>query len=120
MPRTQRLLILLVGLVGLMGGCLNARAAGPMGLIMGAGTESCGTWVQARQGRGPVPFGTQSLFVEWAEGYLSAVELWSPPKPTDGLDPGALETWLDNYCQTHPLTHFVDALDALIRSNAHR
>ena len=112
----QSLWILVLGLTACLAGAQGTQGA----TILGIGAKSCGTWVQAREGRGQIPEAAQDEFTEWAEGYLSGVSDWTSFNPTRRLDVGALQTWVDSYCQNHPLDLFAGALNALIRSRSRR
>lgn len=81
--------------------------------IMGSGiTLSCGSWVELRKTQNKAPV------EEWSLGYLSGVAMWTPVSPLDGLDPGAVFVWLDNFCQQRPLERFKNALDEFVRQRA--
>jgi hypothetical protein len=93
--------------------CPGAANAQQTATMMGAGLVSCGAWVEVRKGApNKVPL------EEWALGYLSGVAMWTANSPLNGLDPGAVVVWLDNYCQSRPLEPFKLALDAFIRARA--
>lgn len=83
--------------------------------LMGSGiTVSCGGWVEARKGTGPI----RPLLEDWGLGYLSGVAMWTQESPLDNLDAAAVFVWLDNYCQSRPLEPFKAALDAFVRVRA--
>lgn len=74
--------------------------------IMGTGVESCGTWLQHRS---EGPYGD----LQWVLGYLSGAAMWGS-KDSLRWDANAVWYWLDNYCQTHPVSNLSDALSAYI------
>jgi hypothetical protein len=78
--------------------------------IYGAGTESCGTYVTEPHGSG-----AKLLDVQWVLGYISPIGLWQSlenHKLAD-TDANAMEVWVNNYCQAHPLDTLQGAVDAL-------
>jgi hypothetical protein len=93
----------------------NQVSASPRYLI-GAGTASCGAWLEARWGAHAV--GKES----WVLGYVSGANVWSG-HDYDFLaahDAPALFAWLDGYCLQHPLETLADATNDLIRDLAKR
>jgi len=87
--------------------------------ILGTGTASCGTWTADKQENGPAWVGD----LEWLSGYLSAYSAYKLPSERDvahGLDEGAREAWVSNYCLAHPLDEIYVAADALIAELKHR
>ena len=104
------LLVAAAGLVGVN----DARAF----TMSGAGHASCGTWVaDRRHPDSPVAY----MDVEWMLGFLSGVGYAGPPTadPLGGLDGNAVATWIDNYCQAHPLEKIIDAGAAFYRAHPH-
>ena len=76
--------------------------------IYGAGADSCEKWISTGK--------RDELFfarANWVLGYLTAVNRYArtPPKPT-GAD--AVEIWLDNYCESHPLEDLDKAAAILV------
>ena len=102
--------ILVLGLTASLG---SANAAGSFTLL-GVGTQSCGAWVQAREGRGHFPAAKQAAMLTWAQGFLSAAVVVTGRDILRDLDPAAMKTWLDNYCQKHPIRSVWQALGVLV------
>ena len=82
--------------------------------VYGAGTVSCGEYVEARQSRN---LGSVYQFQAWMNGYFSAVSSLRPhTEPKDvkfGRNDAALLLWLENYCREKPLVSFVQAVQKL-------
>src|SRR5262249_60363407 len=78
--------------------------------VMGAGASSCGAWTQSRQSH------LDGVPVSWVLGYLSGINVYGGTTADllKGLDRNAIESWIDNYCQTHPLDHIGVAVDLLL------
>jgi len=90
-------------------------AAGPVRgyTVLGAGTQSCGAWIQSRRDNPTVA----GAVLSWAQGYLTANNAYvlkdggyasSPDKDT-------ITTWLDQYCAAHAL----DAVSVAIAQMAY-
>ena len=80
--------------------------------FIGAGTNSCGAWLEARKIHGGRAMDMQA----WVLGYVSGRNQ-ADPRDKDFLvepDAEALFAWLDSYCPRHPLDKFVSAINALI------
>ena len=80
--------------------------------VMGPGTISCGKWIEQRREAGVVMYGSE----DWVLGFLSSYNQYSS---TDGrltadIDSEGAMTWLDNYCQAHPLDKLITATTALV------
>lgn len=91
-----------------------ARAAGEY-VILGAGSRPCGSWLQVRSQALPDSAVVQS----WVLGYVTSVNanfLTSSSDVTQGANPDALFSWIDNYCATHPLDSLARATSALLDS----
>ncbi len=78
--------------------------------VYGAGTDSCGTWIEDRE--------TESRWhqaAQWVQGYLSgtADNLNINPKETDS---DSVLIWLDNYCQANPQHSVLEAARGLSAS----
>jgi hypothetical protein len=97
---------------------MTNQALGAYRYLMGAGTSSCGAWLEARKSRGWKDIEMKT----WVMGYVSGANVWS------GLDydflaapdAPALYAWLDGYCPQHPLETLNLATDALIHDLAKR
>ena len=83
--------------------------------MLGAGAQSCGTWTHDRQSH--MDLGVTS----WVSGYLSGINTLAPslfigrraPDLLQDLDNNAFQSWMDNYCQQHPLEKIYIAADLL-------
>jgi hypothetical protein len=77
---------------------------------IGKGTDSCGNWTSARHDL------RASGVEQWFLGFLSGVGF----DAVDGTDPlkrlnaDAVWTWLDSYCQAHPLDRITKAGAAFV------
>jgi hypothetical protein len=69
-------------------------------LILGEGTETCGSWLQYRS-RAPMSFVQEA----WVRGFLTGMNAAQSEKNDvgKGSDPAAENLWMDNYCRAHPL-----------------
>jgi len=103
--------LMLVGaLVGTL--VLNVRASAPAWagvMIRGAGGESCGTWTQDINN-----LFARSLDQQWVLGYVSGVAYAINLNLVGRADPGAVTSWIDNYCASHPLDPLAFAANRLI------
>jgi hypothetical protein len=82
------------------------------GWISGAGTLSCGGWIQARHLGEPADM----VIVAWTQGYLTAFSLnleAGGAAPLRYIDQYAVKAWLDKYCAQNPLKRILDAATAL-------
>ena len=82
-------------------------------VILGGGTESCGTWTKERRHRDLASYVLES----WVLGYISAINVHVLKNSEDisaGTNNEGLLGWMDNYCQEHPLDEVRVAADALI------
>jgi hypothetical protein len=80
--------------------------------IMGPGTISCGKWIEQRREAGVVMYGSE----DWVLGFLSGYNEYSSTdgRLTSDTDADGAMTWLDNYCQAHPLDKLATATTALV------
>ena len=90
----------------------------------GAGTVSCGEWLQFRsfeekKGNAQLQLQVNSLRSQsWIDGYLSGVNVTSSGGPDifasrpNGV---AMYVWVDNYCRSKPLDKIAEAADGLIK-----
>jgi hypothetical protein len=100
-PSIALVIILIVGVV--------ARAQ--VVTTLGAGNQSCGTWLSKRV--------SQDYFVmgDWALGFLSGVAIYGDFKPLEDMDSNAVFYWLDNYCRPRPTDRFTDAVKAFTQQH---
>jgi hypothetical protein len=88
-------------------------------IIAGYGGRSCGSWTGTRQAmRSPNREWknlVDSVAVEtWVIGYLCGKNVQRiGPDIFKGVDVEAILAWIDNYCQSYPLTKIADAADRL-------
>jgi hypothetical protein len=85
---------------------------------MYGGTMSCGTWTSTRtQAQGGDLSARYALIAyrSWVLGFLSGVGFAGVNlDPLRGLDTNAVDAWIDQYCQTHPLKDLADAAGAFV------
>jgi hypothetical protein len=84
-------------------------------LVQGPGTETCAEVAQYyRQD----PKLAKALFFSWAQGFLSGVNMSSLPVTANvgAMTVENQEAYLREYCETHPLMHYVEAVMALYTS----
>jgi hypothetical protein len=102
------------------------------GYVLDVGANSCGKWTEARRVHGTPTEGTHT---SWIYGYLSAsatllegearsavffgkndktlIEKANILSP-EYIDADAINAWMDNYCNAHPLETIADALRVLL------
>ncbi len=74
--------------------------------VYGAGTNSCGEWVEARKG------GDWYSMGQWMLGFVSAATYEGRNlRDTKSV---SLALWMDNYCQSHPLDIIAEATVKLV------
>ena len=81
--------------------------------IVGAGTGTCGSWLQDRQEN----YGAK---LHWLQGFLSAYNFYvysgrNPEGIFAGIDHNAIAAWMDNYCRENPLSSPSDGALRLIK-----
>lgn len=78
----------------------------PASTNYGAGTKTCGTWIEKRR--------TDDYFdmAQWMLGYISATDYYAfDLKESEGQ---AFIAYMDNYCQQNPLDEFAVGVRKLI------
>jgi hypothetical protein len=84
--------------------------------VYGAGTVSCGKYVEVRQSN---KSGELYQFSAWIDGFLTAFTIYNPKADCDYInskkDDAALLLWLDNYCKENPLDNFHLAIQSLVK-----
>jgi len=79
-------------------------------VVLGIGSESCGTYISERR------LGRDNPYRGWITGYLSAYNESS--KNTYNMlgnsDVEAAMLWIENYCNKNPLSSFSQASQALL------
>lgn len=104
---TASLVVLALG--GTLGGPALQNPQIPNTVEVGAGTQSCGRWVESRGHRSAANDLTTGMIGSWVQGYLTGLALgldfgagkssWAFYPP----DAGAIHVWLDGYCKSRPL-----------------
>lgn len=80
-------------------------------MVLGAGNQSCGTWV-----KNPA---TRQVGLSWVLGFLTAMnasEAIATGKRinvTEGTDTNGVELWITNFCTANPLAPLSDATGSL-------
>ena len=76
-------------------------------MFMGQGGVSCGSYVRSARSMPDV--------LAWVLGYLSAKNKDDPSDflKQPGLDAGAIDTWIQNWCRSNPLDPVADAATSL-------
>ena len=99
----------------LAGMLLAGEAGADKYRVWGSGTVSCGTWITHR---GSNSFLADAEF-SWVQGFITGLNAGLPNDSSNygqvgaQLDPNAVEVWVDNYCQAHPLNDLADAATVL-------
>ncbi|HZK89922.1 MAG TPA: hypothetical protein VFC56_07235 [Stellaceae bacterium] len=94
--------------------CPTAEAANQY-VIVGAGSRPCGSWLQVRNQTNP----DSAVLQSWVLGYITSVNanvLTVNQDVADGTNPGALFSWIDDYCASHPLDSLARATGGLLDS----
>jgi len=101
----QHLLLVAAGMLVTME---NVMAADDKTVMTGAGSTSCGQYLEFKQ-EGEM-FG--NAYFSWAQGFMSAVNLnfLSEGNTTDLSDIAGQEKWLENYCNENPLETYSAAV----------
>ncbi len=79
--------------------------------VIGAGGNSCGTWTAEQK----MPRRLEDE--AWLVGYISAANRFAPGAEgdlTNGIEGRGLISWMDNYCQSHPLNMIETGAVALV------
>lgn len=103
----------MVALVALL--CAGEARAASEYVIFGAGSRSCGAWLQVRSQALP----DSTVLQSWVLGYITSVNanfLTSSSDISGGANPDGLFSWIDNYCAGHPLDSVARAARALVDS----
>jgi hypothetical protein len=98
-------------LILLIGTTSYAQQAGV--ILMGAGTNSCGRWLEKRTD--PLTHYQQA---QWVYGFVSGINWasWSAGKEqAKPLDFDAAVAFIDQYCRNNPLDPLVSAAAALVQ-----
>jgi hypothetical protein len=81
-------------------------------LVAGLGLAACQEWTAARQAQ------TAAAYEQWMIGFVSGVSAASPGMaPLFRVDAGAVEQWVDGYCQFHPLDKVAAAGAAFVEAH---
>jgi hypothetical protein len=80
-------------------------------------TDHCGAFLEAERTRSP----QWTLYLTWLQGYITGYNMFgkfpaSAPQRNlaRGTDMVDWSAWIKNYCTTHPLVYYLDAVDALM------
>jgi len=89
--------------------------------VLGSGVESCGTWLQNRgaQSYDTVALAREFVQESWVLGYLTGSNNYAIQQSgsnTAGVDANGFFSWIDGYCQAHPLDNVFQASGALVRA----
>ena len=94
-----------------------ALAPAPLALsqvaVYGAGTLSCGTWLQAKQKNAS----TYNAYRQWVAGYVVGVNYHQPPTRQAKPDWDATGAYIDRYCDKNPFSSLVAAAAALVQES---
>lgn len=84
--------------------------------LIGAGTDSCGTWLSDHHHHGGDAAHQDE---QWVVGFLSGIGFVGDrgDNPLNGLDAGAVWAWITNYCRANPLVGINDAAAAFYRAH---
>ncbi|RWB27531.1 MAG: hypothetical protein EOQ43_26905 [Mesorhizobium sp.] len=75
--------------------------------VLGAGNQSCGSWVKKTT--------TRNFSLSWVLGFITAMNATEAivtgkdPNVTEGTDANGVELWITNYCSANPLKTVSDA-----------
>jgi hypothetical protein len=87
--------------------------------VYGYGNMSCGQWTEVRTAENRNADDPHALMmVAWMHGFLTAASI-AYSNQNASLKTGdnaAFKSWIDNYCQSHPLDEFVDAVHKLVEA----
>jgi len=93
----------------LIGATASAEIPRTPFLVAGLGLAPCQDWTAARGAQTAAPY------EQWVIGFVSGVSAASPGMaPLFRVDAGAVENWVDGYCQFHPLDKVATASAAFV------
>lgn len=83
--------------------------------LLGAGKQSCGTWVQNRREAPLASYQDQS----WVFGFLSGLGSAGLKgiDPLNGMDAAGVAAWIDNYCKSNPIDALAKATIAFVSAH---
>lgn len=84
-------------LIAVLFAMASAQASSKTVTVFGAGTTTCGAFLEASQEQGYSFVG----YKDWLGGYLTAANIYK--SRTIDIDIAGAAAWLRNYCQDHPL-----------------
>jgi hypothetical protein len=94
--------------------------------IRGRGANTCGAFIASSDGvpigkAAQLQWGTReytsenTLYIEWAYAYITAVILDKDIKNLDTIkDNSSFDLWLRNWCSAHPTNYFIDAVTSFL------
>jgi hypothetical protein len=99
-------LFVVIVLVGITGFSPSSHA------VTVKGMEKCEAWVRNRAMQ-PAPSWDSRVDSAWLAGYLSGVAVARNIDFLKGVDDKLINSWMDNYCRSHPSERVGYAADAL-------
>lgn len=81
----------------------SANAQSSNAVLIGAGTQPCGKWIDARAKRGEHAELYESLISSWLQGFISALNTAGDSAPVGLPDPSTMNAFLDKWCRDNPL-----------------
>ena len=110
----MRYILVCLALSGLVGGAVPAGAYN----LIGAGTDSCGTWLRDHH-RHDTDAAHQDD--QWVLGFLSGIGFVADKgdNPLNGVDADAVWAWIGNYCRANPLVSINGAATAFYKAHPH-
>ncbi len=87
-------------------------------IVGAAGAASCSSWAESRRDTSKYGFTLATGYENWILGYLTGANgILTNEHHADILENAQLDTlwtWLENYCESHPLEHISTAVEHLI------
>jgi hypothetical protein len=104
--------------LGLLVFCFTVTLAGfadAQIIAKGIGAGSCAEYAQFYRAD---PHGSDSIFLTWAQGYLSGINEAAPDSYLDlgAKTPDDMARFLRRYCEAHPLANYMDGASELSHS----
>ena len=81
--------------------------------IYGNGKQSCGTWVQNKEKDTASRVTLYDGQKAWVVGFVSGAGYWRSGPDLQATDVGGIVTFMDTYCQAHPLNLIATGAAAL-------
>jgi hypothetical protein len=110
MPAKRRFLVALVFAITFTFGVTAQEPA--KYVLYGPGVNSCGKWVQDKQGQSPSRVTAYDIAGTWVTGFISGYGYVGPTlRPTDFA---GIVVFMDSYCESHPLDTIAAGAQALV------